>query len=298
MEHRPKTAFRVAIEPAMSCGVCDQCVSGRPNTCRELRFLACPGQAEGCLSEYIVMPEECCFKVSGETTLDEAALSEPLAIGVYAVRQSIPMQGARVGILGVGCMGLSVLLPSLAGRADAVYTTDKIDDRLALARRAGAKWGGNPDKEDVVAMVKELEPGGLDVVFECCGDQEALDQAIDMLKPGGKLMLIGIPPTADRVTFLIDKMRHKAICIQNVRRQHGCVQPALDMMECGEIDVSTMVTHRFPFDETQAAFDLAFIVSLGMWVAVRNRRRNAHVLTRIPIDVLLGQSVLVKSLHY
>jgi L-iditol 2-dehydrogenase len=248
---------RIAIEPAMSCGTCDQCMSNRPHTCRSLRFLGCPKQAEGCLSEFIVMPEQCCFKVSDKTTFDEAAISEPLAIGVYAVKQSIPMRGARVGILGVGCIGLSVLLPSLAQGADTIYVTDKINKRLALARKAGATWGGNPDREDVVAAVRELEPGGLDVVFECCGEQQALDQAIELLKPGGKLMLIGIPPIAERVTFLIDKLRHKEICIQNVRRQTHCVQPALDMMDRGDFDVSVMVTHRFPFSQTQAAFDLA-----------------------------------------
>jgi len=252
-----KPGDRIAIEPAMSCGECDQCLAGRPHTCRKLRFLGCPKQAEGCLSEYIVMPEACCFKVTDQTTFDEAAISEPLAIGVYAVKQSIPMQGAKVGILGAGCIGLSVLLPSKAQGAEKIYITDKIDNRLDLAKRAGAVWGGNPDNEDVVEKVKELEPGGLDVVFECCGEQDALDQAIEMLKPGGKLLLIGIPPTSDRVTFLIDRLRHKEICIQNVRRQCHCVQPSLDMMDRGDFDVSVMVTHRFPFDQSQAAFDLA-----------------------------------------
>ena len=259
-----KPGDRIAIEPAMPCGECDQCKAGRPHTCRKLRFLGCPKQAEGCLSEYIVMPEESCFKITDETTFDEAAISEPLAIGVYAVKQSIPMQGATVGILGAGCIGLSVLLPSKAQGADKIYVTDKIDERLNLARNAGAVWGGNPDNEDVVEKVKELEPGGLDVVFECCGEQEALDQAIEMLKPGGKLLLIGIPPTADRVTFLIDKLRHKEICIQNVRRQNHCVQPSLDMMDRGDFDVSVMVTHRFPFEQTQAAFDLAASYSDGV----------------------------------
>ena len=252
-----KLGDRIAIEPAMSCGECDQCKAGRPHTCRKLRFLGCPKQAEGCLSEYIVMPEVCCFKVSDKTTFDEAAISEPLAIGVYAVKQSIPMQGANVGILGAGCIGLSVLLPAKAQGAELIYVTDKIDDRIDLALKAGAVWGGNPDNEDVVKKVKELEPGGLDVVFECCGEQDALDQAIEMLKPGGKLLLIGIPPAAERVTFLIDKLRHKEICIQNVRRQNHCVQPSLDMMGRGDFDVSVMVTHRFPFDQAQAAFDLA-----------------------------------------
>ncbi len=252
-----KPGDRIAIEPAMSCGACDQCTAGRSHTCRKLRFLGCPQQVEGCLSEYIVMPEQCCFKVSEKTSFDEAAISEPLAIGVYAVKQSIPMAGAKVGILGSGCIGLSVLLPAQAQGAEEIYVTDKIDNRLDLAKRAGAVWGGNPDGQDVVAKVKELVPEGLDVVFECCGEQDALDQGIDMLKPGGKLMIIGIPPIAERVTFMIDKLRRNEICIQNVRRQNHCVQPALDMMDRADFDVNVMVTHRFPFDQAKAAFDLA-----------------------------------------
>jgi L-iditol 2-dehydrogenase len=251
-----KPGDRIAIEPAMSCGTCDQCKVGRPHTCRKLRFLGCPKQAEGCLSEYIVMPERCCFKISDRTTLDEAALSEPLAIGVYAVKLSIPMKDAKVGVLGAGPIGLSVLLPAKAQGADKVYITDKINGRLAVAERAGAISGGNPAEGDVVARIKAMEPGGLDVVFECCGQQEALDQAVELLKPGGKLLLIGIPPTTDRVTFLIDKLRHKEVCIQNVRRQNHCVRPALDMIDRKDFDVNIMATHRFPFSKTLDAFEL------------------------------------------
>jgi threonine dehydrogenase-like Zn-dependent dehydrogenase len=134
--------------------------------------------------------------------------------------------------------------------------TDRIDARLTLVRRAGADWAGNPDTGDVVAAITAREPAQLDVVFECCGKQEALDQAIDLLKPGGKLMLVGIPPTLERVSFLIDKLRHKEICIQNVRRQNHCVQPALDMITRGDFNVDVMVTHRFPFERTREAFDL------------------------------------------
>ncbi len=247
---------RVAIEPAMPCWVCDQCLVGRPHTCRKLRFLGCPKQAEGCLSEYIVVPETSCFRLAETVSDDEGALSEPLAIGVYAVQGSIPMRGASVGILGVGPIGLSVLLAALAQGARRVYVTDKIESRLEMARGVGADWGGNPDYDDVVQAVAGLEPKQLDVVFECCGQQEALDQGIELLKPGGKLMVVGIPPTLDRVTFKIDKLRHKEICIQNVRRQNHCVQLVLDMIERREVDVSRMVTHRFLFGQTREAFDL------------------------------------------
>jgi len=252
---RIRVGDRIAIEPAISCGRCDQCLAGRPHTCRKLRFLGCPGQAEGCLSEKIVMPEACCFRVADGTSFDEAALSEPLAIGVYAVKRSVPMAGARIGILGAGPIGLCVLLPALAQGAARAYVTDKIQPRLDVARQAGAVWAGNPDREDIVAEILRREPGGLDAVFECCGQQEAMDQAVELLKPGGKLMLIGIPPTIERVSFAIDTLRRREICIQNIRRQNHCLQPALDSIARGDFDVRILATHHYTLAETPAAFE-------------------------------------------
>ena len=240
----------------MPCWTCDQCRAGRPHTCRKLRFLGCPKQAEGCLSEYVVMPQTSCFALAPSITDDEAALSEPLAIGVYAVKSSIPMAGAKVGILGAGPIGLSVMLAARAQGAARIVMTDKIDSRLALACKSGADWGGNPLRGDVIQEITRLEPAQLDVVFECCGQQDALDQGIELLKPGGKLMVVGIPPTLERVSFKIDTLRHKEICIQNVRRQNHCVQATLDMITRREVDVNFMVTHRYPFARTQDAFDL------------------------------------------
>ena len=250
-----KPGDRIAIEPAMPCWECDQCKAGRPHTCRNLRFLGCPGQAEGSLSEYIVMPETSCFKIPDHMSYDEAAISEPLAIGVYAVKQSIPMEGAKVGILGFGPIGMSVLLPVLAKGASEVYVSDKIDERLRIAQQNGATLTANDDKEDVVKLFTEKVPELLDVVFECCGQQEAIDQAVELLKPGGKLMIIGIPEF-ERWSLPVDKSRHKELCIQHVRRQNEAVQPALNMMASGEISVSPMVTHRFDFKDTREAFDL------------------------------------------
>ena len=109
-----KPGDRIAVEPAMPCEKCDQCKSGRPHTCRNLIFLGCPQQASGCLSEYIILPETSCFPIKETMTFDQAAISEPLAIGVYAVEKSIPMQGKKIGILGCGPIGLSVLLPAKA----------------------------------------------------------------------------------------------------------------------------------------------------------------------------------------
>ncbi|MDD5677373.1 MAG: alcohol dehydrogenase catalytic domain-containing protein [Kiritimatiellae bacterium] len=252
---RVKPGDRVAVEPAMACGQCDQCRSGRPHTCRRLKFLGCPGQAEGCLAEFLVMPQECCFPVPEGMTFEQAALLEPLAIGLYAVRRAMPMKGARVAILGAGPIGLSVLACARAMGAHAIYVSDKIDARLAVAKAAGAAWVGNPDKVDIVKAIGAHEPLRLDAVFECCGEPSAMDEGIELLRPGGKLMLVGIPGV-DRVSFVIDHARRKELEIRNVRRQCECLKPALALMAQGMLPVDFMITHRFRFDQAREAFDL------------------------------------------
>lgn len=245
----------VAVEPAMYCMKCAQCRIGRHNTCLDLRFLGCPGQAEGCLSEFLVMPSECCLPVPPNLSPEQAALVEPLAIGLYAARLSALPPGAAVGVLGCGPIGLSVLLCAALGGARAIYATDKVQARLAAAESAGAAWTGNPEKEDVVGAVASREPTLLDVVFECCGSQDALDQAVEMVKPGGKLMFIGIP-AEPRISFSAERIRRKEICVQNVRRQLGCAVPVMELMASGKLDAGFMITHRFPFEKTREAFDL------------------------------------------
>lgn len=245
----------VAVEPAIWCGTCDQCLSGRHHTCRKLKFLGCPGQAEGSLSEYIVMPENSCYLLPGKLTPDHGAISEPLAIGVYAVKKAGDIKGAKIGILGYGPIGMSVMLAAKAHKAGEIYITDKIDARLALASKETVSWTGNPLKVDITEKIRQKEPLGLDIVFECCGQQEAVDQAEDILKPGGRLIIAGIPEL-DKWTFSVDATRRKEISIQFIRRQVDCVEVALEMMNNGIINVENMVTHRFPFKSTKEAFDL------------------------------------------
>ena len=250
-----KQGDRIAIDPAMPCRECDQCLAGRHHTCRKLRFLGCPGQAEGCLIEYIVMPEESCFPLSGKLTPDHGSISEPLAIGVYSVKKSSGVKGLKIGIFGYGPIGMSVMLAASAEGADSFYVTDKIEPRLTIAVKEGASFTGNPLQENVVENILKKAHLGLDVVFECCGQQEAFDQAIEVLKPGGRLVVAGIPEF-DRWSMSVEKTRHKEISLQFIRRQVDCVAPALDMMKNGSINVENMITHRFPFIRTKEAFDL------------------------------------------
>jgi len=246
---------RVAVDPLIPCGHCDQCLSGREHTCRNQNFLACPGQGPGALAEYLVMPERSCFAIPEGMTLVEAAVVEPLSIGLYAQRLAKMQPGAKIAILGSGPIGLCVLLASRAACDCIAYATDLLDERLAMARHCGATWTGNPKQIDVVRAIRQLEPRGVDYVFECAGQQETLDQAIELLRPGGTVLMIGIPEV-DRVSFSIHTLRRKEIQLQSVRRQNQCMAPAIELVSRGDINLDQLVTHHFPLAETKKAFDL------------------------------------------
>jgi L-iditol 2-dehydrogenase len=252
---RVKPGDQIAIDPAMPCMECDQCLAGRHHTCRKLRFLGCPGQAEGCIMEYIVMPEKSCFPLTGNLTPANGSVSEPLAIGVYAEKKSGGAKGLNIGILGFGPIGMSVMLAAKAKGVDKIYVTDLIDERLAIAEKEGVSLAVNAVKEDVIEKIMHEEPSGLDLAFECCGKQEAMDQAVEMLKPGGKLIVVGIPEF-DLWSLSVEKTRRKEISVQFIRRQVDCVELTLDLMKNGQIKIGNMITHHFPFERTKEAFDL------------------------------------------
>jgi len=252
---RVKVRDRVAVEPAIACHNCDQCKQGRENTCRNIKFLGCPGQVEGCLCEYIVMPEDCCFPVGDRLTLAQAVLCEPLAIAVYAVKQARLRERADIAILGAGPIGLSCLITAKAENAQTCYVTEKVKARVEVAGNNGATWVGNPNEQDIVREILKRQSAGMDVVFECAGQQETLDQGVELLKPGGKLMLIGIP-RIERISFVIEKMRRREITLVNVRRQNKCAQSCIDLIASGKINVDFMATHRFKLQQAQEAFDM------------------------------------------
>jgi len=250
-----KKGESVVVEPAISCWHCDQCRAGRPHTCRNLKFLGCPGQIDGCLAEYLVMPAECCFPTQDRISLQQGVLCEPFAIGIYAVQQSHIKAGQTAVILGAGPIGLSCLKAAQAQGVEKIYMTEIISERIEIARNAGAIWVGNPDSENVVRAMANLGSGGIDVAFECAGKQETMDQAVDILKPGGTLMLIGIP-RAERISFCPDTIRRKEISIINIRRQNHCTRKAIDLIAEGNVDLDFMVTHTFELNQSKQAFDL------------------------------------------
>jgi L-iditol 2-dehydrogenase len=253
---RVKVGDLVAVDPAVHCGVCDQCLSGRPHTCRNNKFLGCPGQLDGCLAEYIVMPDFTCFPVTEKLNPVQAALIEPLSIGVYAVNMAgIVQNDSSVAIFGAGPIGLSILMKLKADGIHNAGVIEPLEYRLGRAKETGAKYIINPEKENVQARVSQQEELLLDVVFEASGKQEAVNNSLKILKPGGKLVLVGIPPSAQYI-FDMDEMRRKELTVINIRRQNHCVEEAIDLVVAGKVDVEKMVTHHFSLEDTPVAFDM------------------------------------------
>jgi L-iditol 2-dehydrogenase len=246
---------RVAVDPAIVCGQCDQCLAGRTNTCRNLQFLGGPGQALGAVADRLVLPAENCFRIPDSMTMEQAVLAEPLSIGLYALRLGQMRPGGRIAVLGAGPIGLSVLLCAKAVAPGKAYVTDPIPERREVARQCGADWIGDPHDQDPVAAIAQDEPLGLDLVFECSGDPACINQAQQLLAPGGKLVLVGIPEETE-IRFDIHAMRRKELTLINVRRQKGCVGPVVRMMEEGLVNVDRLLTHRFPLESIHEAFNL------------------------------------------
>jgi len=250
-----KIGDKVAIDPAITCGECDQCLIGRENTCRSLKFLGCPGQVEGSFSEYIVMPENSLCKIPETMSFEQAVLTEPLCIGSYAVKISKQESHQNIAILGLGPIGLSVLVFSRLKDPKNIFGTDLINERLGVAKKLGINYGFNPSKENIVEKINRVCQNGIDIVFECAGEQETLSQAVDILRPGGKLIMIGIPQ-AETVSFVPDKMRRKELTLINIRRQCGELPEVIETVAQDRIKLDPFITHKFNTEEAAKAFEL------------------------------------------
>jgi L-iditol 2-dehydrogenase len=253
---RIRPGDRVAVEPSIFCGDCDQCRAGRPHTCRSIKFLGHPGDRDGALAEYFVLPKRNLFLLPDGMTMVEAMMAEPLSIALHALQLGGANLGPSIAVLGTGPIGLCAVLCLRAVGVHEVFATDKSEARIQAALKTGATWAGNPDRQDVVREILERRPLGMDAVFEASGDPAAVEQAIALVKPGGRVTLIGIP-LEERIAYPTAVARRKEIAFFNVRRQNRCLERALLLIENKHIDAARLVSHEFSVDDAPRAFDIA-----------------------------------------
>jgi L-iditol 2-dehydrogenase len=246
---------RVAVDPAQPCGRCEMCEQGHPNLCHRLHFCGLFPDA-GSLSDYMIMPAHCCFPVPMELDDADAAMLEPLGIAIHAVDLARLRVAESVAILGAGPIGLLILQLVKASGADPVYVVDQFPWRLALAER----YGGIPinfQEVDPIQTVRAATGGrGVDVGIEAAWADHSVQQTAEMVRLGGRLVLVGIPGAADKLEMKHSTARRKGLTIRVSRRMKHVYPRAIKLALSGALDLRGIVSHRFPLAQTPEAYAL------------------------------------------
>ena len=245
---------RVAVDPAQSCGQCVLCREGNPHLCLRLRF--CGNYPDnGSLCEWLLMPARCCFPVPDSLDDAEAALLEPLGVAIHALDLARVRVAAGVAILGAGPIGLLILqLAKLAG-ADPVFVTDRLPWRLERAQA----FGGIPvdcAREDATRLIVDQSAGmGVEVAIEAAWGGDSVAQAAECTRPGGRVVLVGIP-SDDRLAMKHSTARRKGLTLLVSRRMKHTYPRALQLARQKQLDLNGLISHRFPLRRAVEAFEL------------------------------------------
>jgi len=246
---------RLALEPALPCGRCEFCATGRPNLCPKVKFCSTPPN-DGLMCEYAVLAPHQCIPIPDEMTWDEAAMLEPLQVGVHANNLVRVRPGDTIAVVGAGCIGLGCMQVARASGAGRIIVTDKLDYRLKLARKLGATDTINVDKKDPLAEVSRMTGGRLaDVAFECTNRGPGAPQAWSLAGIGGRVAMVGIPEE-DQIVLDSHQPRRKELLVQYVRRSRHAARQAIDLVVSKRLDVASWVTHRVPLAKARKAFDM------------------------------------------
>ncbi|MBX3010872.1 MAG: alcohol dehydrogenase catalytic domain-containing protein [Caldilineaceae bacterium] len=243
---------RVAVDPAQPCGRCEMCEQGHPNLCHRLHFCGSYPD-DGSLCEAMIMPAHTCFPIPA--TIDDAgaALLEPLGIAIHAIDLAKLQVANRVVIFGAGCIGLYLLQLAKLSGADPVFVVDQFAWRLDLAARYGAIPINFTEQDPVQAVLAATQRRGVDVAIEAAWADHSVQWAADVARLGGRLVLVGIPGD-DRMTVKHSTIRRKGLTMRVARRMKHTYPRAIHLATAGKIDLTGMVSHRFPLAQTPAAY--------------------------------------------
>lgn len=259
----PPVGTRVALDPAIPCGHCEICLEGNPNCCPAVRFPSTP-PVPGMLSEWFVHPAHLCIPLPDALDFADGAMLEPLGVGVHAMTLAKVRPGDTIAVLGGGPIGLLVLQLALCSGAQAVYLSEPIPERRALAEELGATAVCDPGAGDPVAWLLEQTGGrGVDVAIEAAWGGKVVGQAVRMARYAGKVVLVGIPRD-DSVTFPASTSRRKGLTILMSRRMKHVYPRAIALVERGLVDVRALITHRFPLEQAAEGFELVASLQDGV----------------------------------
>lgn len=240
---------RVACEPSWHCSECDMCELGLTNLCRNIIFPSYPDR-DGAMAEFINVPAFSLAKLPENVDFVGGALAEPLGVALHAVRRSDLQPGMKVAILGAGAIGLSILQMCKAFGASEILVAEPREGRRPAAERLGAKVAATA--ADLKAFFgKQDEP---DIIFEAAGGDDTFREALELVKPEGRVMVLGIP-SLDEQQYSARVPRRKETTVMFCRRSRDTLHECLEMIADGRLDVKAFPTKNYTLDESSAALE-------------------------------------------
>jgi len=237
---------RVTVRPNFGCGRCERCREARDNICPHSRGLGVT--IDGCLAESIVVPARYVFALPDGMGFEAGALIEPLAVAERAVRRAGVCPGDRVLVLGAGTIGLFATRCAVLGRAD-VVVCDPIEERLGVSRTLGARHAVRR-----AAELDALRGDGFDAVIETAGVSDTVPIAVRQARPGGRVVLTGIPMDAASVETRWVVWRELEIHGSFIYDIEDFASAAARIRD-GSVQALDLVTHRFSLEQVSEAFE-------------------------------------------
>jgi L-iditol 2-dehydrogenase len=251
----PDAGQRVAADPAIDCGRCRACRTGKANLCYQGRF-AGHGTTDGALRTFMTWPEHLLWPVPDSIPDDLVPLLEPLGVALHALDLAPVPPGGRAGVYGCGPLGLLLVQLLKARGVSTIVATDKLAHRATAAAGLGATHSFMVETESngISAVRRHVREAPVDVAFEVAGSDDALSDAIAAVVPGGKVVLVGIP-RGDSTRIEAAVARRKELALLNCRRMLPADLPrAIQLVASGSIDLASLVTDRFPLARASEAF--------------------------------------------
>jgi L-iditol 2-dehydrogenase len=246
----PRSGERVALDPAVPCGRCAVCAAGLPHLCPDVRF-AGHGATDGALRTRLAWPERLAHPVPDSIPDPEAALLEPLGVALHALDLGHVREGTTAGVFGCGPIGLLIVQALSAHGVETAVATDPLPHRRAAAEASGAVSAVDPA---ALADLPAADGPGVDVAFEAAGTDGAVDDAIAAVRPGGRVVLVGIPD-GDRTSFTASAARRKGLTLLLCRRMAVDDLPrAIELAVTGQVDLGALVGERHPLSGWEQAF--------------------------------------------
>jgi D-xylulose reductase len=252
-----KVGDRVAMEPGVPCRRCVRCKEGKYNLCPDMAFAATPPY-DGTLAKYYSLPEDFCFKLPENVSLEEGALVEPLSVGVHIVKQGGVVPGSSVVVFGAGPVGLLCMAVARAFGATKIVAVDINAERLEFASKYAATHVVPSQREPVedaaARIIKEAGLGsGADIVLDASGAEPAIQTAIHTLRVGGNYVQGGMGKS--EITWPIAAMCTKELNVKgSFRYSSGDYQLAVDLITSGRVEVKSLITGKVKFLEAEKAF--------------------------------------------